>query len=373
MRKNFLKAIQTLLVFSLAFTLTSCWNFDNPLEEMGGSGSGSGSGSGGGSSDSDSTPTLTMEQTPLTFEAAEAGAQVTFTIKVATGPVEYSRDGKIWSPYTSDEAIELAAVGDKVSFRGTNAAYASDTQNSSISCYKDCYIYGNIMSLIKKEDFENVTKFTEDYTFNGLFKNNDKIKNHTDATKYLVLPATKMTAYCYYGMFFNCTGLTTTPVINVDCDGKMSCMNGMFYGCTGLTTVAEGSKISGNMGIYSCQDMFTGCAKLASVPSDLLPATSLAVECYSYMFQNCAELKKAPKLPAVTLSNGCYYWMFNGCTDLNEAWVKADYTVANNECTDMFNGCTGANDASSKFHSAYAANYIGAFAGLTNWTAASYE
>ena len=107
MKKNFLKALQTLLVFSLAFTLTSCWNFDNPLEEMGGSGSGSGSGGGGGSSDSDSTPTLTMEQTPLTFEAAEANAKVTFTIKVATDPVEYSRDGKTWSPYTSAEAIEL--------------------------------------------------------------------------------------------------------------------------------------------------------------------------------------------------------------------------------------------------------------------------
>lgn len=74
-------------------------------EEMGGSGSGSGGG--GGSSDSDSTPTLTMEQTPLTFEAAEANAKVTFTIKVATDPVEYSRDGKTWSPYTSAEAIEL--------------------------------------------------------------------------------------------------------------------------------------------------------------------------------------------------------------------------------------------------------------------------
>ena len=138
-------------------------------EEMGGSGSGSGGG--GGSSDSDSTPTLTMEQTPLTFEAAEAEAKVTFTIKVATDPVEYSRDGKIWSPYTSDEAIELTAVGDKVSFRGTNAVYASGYYDySNISCDKDCYIYGNIMSLIKKEDFENVTAFTADYTFLGLFR-----------------------------------------------------------------------------------------------------------------------------------------------------------------------------------------------------------
>ena len=43
MKKNyFLKTIQTLLVFSLAFTLTNCGNLDNPLEELSGSG-GSGS------------------------------------------------------------------------------------------------------------------------------------------------------------------------------------------------------------------------------------------------------------------------------------------------------------------------------------------
>lgn len=48
MKKCLLRSFQALLVFSLAFTLTSCWNFDNPLEEM--SGSGSGGGSGGGSS-----------------------------------------------------------------------------------------------------------------------------------------------------------------------------------------------------------------------------------------------------------------------------------------------------------------------------------
>ena len=183
-----------------------------------------------------------------------------------------------------------------------------------------------------------------------------------------------MTTKCYNLMFFNCTGLTTTPVIKVDCDEKADCMNGMFYSCKGLTTVAEGSKISGNMGNSSCQFMFNYCNKLASVPSDLLPATSLAENCYYEMFQGCKKLEKAPKLPAGTLSNGCYYQMFDGCTDLNEAWVKADYTVANNECTNMFNGCTGANDASSKFHSADAANYKTAFsAGLSNWTAASYE
>ena len=313
MKKNFLKAIQTLLVFSLAFTLTSCWNFDNPLEEL--SGSGSGGGSGSSDSDTDSTPTLTMEQTPLTLEAAEANAKVTFTIKVATGPVEYSRDGKTWSPYTSAEAIELAAVGDKVMFRGTNAAYASGYSDySNISCDKDCYIYGNIMSLIKDEGFENENTLTADWTFMRLFDDNTHIKNHTDAAKTLLLPATKMTAYCYFGMFSGCKGLTTTPVINVDCDGKESCLDQMFSACTELTKVADNSKIDGNMGSGCCCDMFQGCSKLASVPADLLPSTNLASGCYQNMFNNCTELTKAPKLPATTVEHitKCYNSMFKG-------------------------------------------------------------
>jgi len=315
-------------------------------------------------------PALTMLQTPLTFEAAVAGAQVTFTINVATG-VEYSTDGENWSPYTSATAITLAAIGDKVSFRGTNAAYSDGGSISNISCDNDCYIYGNIMSLIKKEDFENVTTFTENNTFRRLFENNAKIKNHTDATKYLVLPATKMTANCYRNMFYRCEGLTTTPVINVDCDGKVDCMNRMFYDCTGLTTVAEGSKISGNMGTSSCSEMFSGCSKLESVPSDLLPSISLATYCYFEMFQNCAKLKKAPKLPAETLKTLCYYCMFYGCTDLNEAWVKADYTNTNSECTGMFYGCTNASTSTFHTDGDWSA-WKTAFASIDTWTFAAY-
>ena len=310
-------------------------------------------------------PALTMLQTPLTLEAAEAGAKVAFNIGVATG-VEYSTDGENWSSYTSGTAITLAAIGDKVSFRGTNAAYSDGFAFSNISCDKDCYIYGNIMSLIKANGFENETTLTADYTFYGLFMYNAKIKNHTDATKYLVLPATKMTAYCYYQMFYNCTGLTTTPVINVDCDAKEFCIAEMFRSCSGLTTVAEGSKISGNMGSSSCSEMFSGCSKLESVPSDLLPSISLATYCYFEMFQNCAKLEKAPKLPAETLKSYCYYSMFYGCTVLNEAWVKADYSVANNECTGMFYGCAATGTIHSKTGSNWDTGKVAA--GISTWT-----
>ena len=96
----------------------------------------------------DPTPTLTPEptmlETPLTFEAAEAGAQVIFNIvtTVATNEVQYSTDGEHWSTYTSGTAITLTNVGDKVMFRGTNATYAgppsSTDNNSNFSCNKNC-------------------------------------------------------------------------------------------------------------------------------------------------------------------------------------------------------------------------------------------
>ncbi len=338
-----------------------------------------------------STP-ADMKSTPLTLEAAEAGAIVRFTINVATG-VEYSTDGENWSSYTSDTPITLAAIGDKVSFRGTNAAYSDGYGFSNISCDKYCYIYGNIMSLIKKEDFENVTTFTADYTFFGLFMNNAKIKNHTDATKYLVLPATKMTARCYQQMFDGCVGLTTTPVINVDCNAKECCMAGMFIFCTGLTTVAEGSKISGNMGESSCEQMFYSCSNLESVPSDLLPATSLADYCYMGMFYGCsklttvpvelpatdlknycynsmfygsASLTTAPKLPATTLASDCYGNMFMNCTSLNEVWVKAGYDSG--ACLFMFAGAAAGGTLHTDGNGWAAGTNL-----PTGWTITTYE
>ncbi len=206
-------------------------------------------------------PDLAMLQTPLTLEAAEAGAKVTFFIKVATG-VEYSTDGENWSSYTSDTPITLAAIGDKVSFRGTNATYSDGIVFSKISCDKDCYIYGNIMSLIKKEDFENVTTFTADNTFCGLFMNNAKIKNHTDATKYLVLPATTLADNCYLCMFYGCASLTTAPKLPATTLVN-GCYDFMFQGCTSLTEAwVKAGYVSS-----SCMNMFTGAAATGTIHS----------------------------------------------------------------------------------------------------------
>ena len=201
---------------------------------------------------------------PLTFEAKDAGATVKFTFFDGfTGTVEYSTDGLTWNGYTSGTEIVLANIGDKVMFRGDNETYSSfdeseyEYKTCRFSCGADCYIYGNIMSLVSSNDFEVKKELTERGTFESLFRNNSHILIH--AIYPLLLPAMTLSVDCYAEMFRNSKSLTSTPVLPA-------------------TTLAEGC--------YSV--MFAYCSNLTSAPD--LPAPTLAVDCYSYMFYSCKSL-----------------------------------------------------------------------------------
>lgn len=226
--------------------------------------------------------------TPLTLEAKEAGAKVTFTFSKykASGVVEYSTDGTNWSTYTGGTPITLNSAGDKVMFRGNCAKY----DMSNISCDKDCYIYGNVMSLISSTGFATATELTEGDTFRDLFKRNEHIVNHD--SKPLSLPATELTNSCYAHMFDGCTSLETAPVLPA-------------------TTLAY----------YCYESMFNGCNNLTTAPA--LPATELADNCYESMFKRCNKLETAPVLPATKLAYYCYYEMFRYCSNLSSVTCLA--------------------------------------------------
>ena len=226
--------------------------------------------------------------TPLTLEAKEAGAQVTFTFsnKKASGVVEYSTDGTNWSTYTGGTAITLNSAGDKVMFRGNCQTY----NQSNISCDKDCYVYGNVMSLISSTGFATVTKLTEGDTFRDLFKRNEHIVNHD--SKPLSLPATTLTGSCYAHMFEGCTSLETAPVLPA-------------------TTLAD----------FCYEFMFQACNNLTTAPA--LPATTLAKKCYQQMFYGCDHLETAPVLPATKLAFYCYREMFCCCYNLSSVTCLA--------------------------------------------------
>ncbi len=224
------------------------------------------------------------EALPLTLEAVEAG-----TIKIENPKkltILFSKNGAAKESFSDTKEITVAA-GDKVEFFGNNAGYGDNIywKRTTFSCSAKTYLYGNLMSLVDENNFKTNTKLTAERTFSDLFYVSSKTHNlYNHPTKEIVLPATELTAKCYYYMFAYCYNLTRAPE---------------------------------------------------------LPATKLAARCYYGMFISCNSLTKAPKLPATELAGACYQYMFNGCSELEDVWVKAAY---NGECSNMLNsaGVTGA-------------------------------
>ena len=226
------------------------------------------------------TATTGYHAMPLTLEAREDGAEVSFKLSGAvTGPVEYrtclSGAWGAWTGYTSETGITLPATGDKVSFRGTNAKY----DQSTISCTGDCYLYGNVMSLIDALSFPALKELTEEHTFQDLFKGNKHID--INAARPFLLPATTLSSDCYLSMFSGCENLTVAPA---------------------------------------------------------LPATNLANYCYTNMFQDCKRLEHGPLLPATSLTTSCYYGMFHDCGSLKSVICLATEFIIIDNINEMLYG-----------------------------------
>lgn len=251
-----------------------------------------------------------MTETPLTFEAVEAG---TITVNLDEGAtleaIQYKLNDAEWTDVTWNETISLAA-NDVISFRGDNGTcYINDDDleiwaGFHFECSNPCYVYGNMMSLIDEDGFATNTTLTEPFTFFHLFQTSDYEPNNTilnHPTKDIVLPATTLTANCYDGLFDGCRGITrATELPATTLADWCYCM--MFSG-TGITTAPA------------------------------LPASTLADACYADMFMNCTNLTTAPDLPAATLAEGCYTDMFSGCTSLNYVKclatdISADYCTS---------------------------------------------
>ena len=304
--------------------------------------------------------------TPLTLEAAAANAVVTFDNKAAD-IVTYKKNGGALETIASGDSAEITLdnIGDKVQFFGDNTRYGNSDvafDCSNISCTEDCYVYGNIMSLVKSDGFASEDTLTGNYSFACLFYNNAKIKNKTGYA--LLLPATTLSAYCYYSMFYGCSLITVAPdlpatVLKNSCYRQMFqectslasapelpattlesyCYMSMFQKCTSLTAAPELSAETLASNCY--RTMFLGCTGLASAPA--LSATTLADDCYQSMFHGCTNLTSAPALPAETLAPYCYCGMFVDCTSLTSAPELPATTLPTYSYWHMFKGCTKLN------------------------------
>ena len=241
---------------------------------------------------------------PLTFEAKVASSSVTFDNQGESINLEYSTDGSTWTDCSSGVTVTLENIGDKVAFRGNNTSF-SHNKKHIFTFTGQCYIYGNIMSLLESATFATATELKTSFVFWFLFHNQSALYNHP--INELLLPATTLTSDCYEEMFSGCTNITKAPDLPA-------------------TTLAD----------LCYAWMFSGCTSLTKAPD--LPATTLTSDCYENMFSGCTNITKAPDLPATTLADLCYAEMFRGCTNLNSIRCLATDISATNCTTNWLDG-----------------------------------
>ena len=254
---------------------------------------------------------------------------------------EYSHDGETWQSGTSSTVISFKESGERVYFRASGLTASSSSGIGSFSASAGEFnIGGNIMSMAYGADYRGKTELTQTYTFYKIFYQLTRLKS----AKFLALPATTLTSYCYRQMFYGCTSLIAAPALPATTLATY-CYADMFYNCKALVNAPS---LPATTLATSCyRQMFYGCTSLVNAPA--LPATTVTRTCYSYMFRGCTSLVNAPALPAMGLSvssygsnyEGCYENMFYGCTSLvNAPAILPATTLANSCYRYMFNGCT---------------------------------
>lgn len=278
-----------------------------------------------------------FSQQYFTIESLENGNVITLTIGENVSAtdlqsVSYSIDnGANWITTQVVNSITKTINvnvnrGEKILWKGTGNRFVSGNATNYSSIFtstKTFNVYGNIMSLIKGDNFANDSNLPSARTFNFLFYNANKL---VDASNFMLTPTT-MTLGCYMSMFRGCSSLTKAPSLPATTLAQQ-CYWLMFVGCTSLI---EAPELPATTLANSCYaTMFDGCTSLVKAPE--LPATTLNSGCYGYMFRNCSSLTEAPFLPANTLAETCYQYMFYGCTALKSIKCLATDISATN-CT----------------------------------------
>ena len=265
-------------------------------------------------------------ETPLTIEAREAG---TITIlNPLNRRIMYNAEGYGFTHYTvkssSANPIEIAVTaGQRVILGGENETYATGWENyTNISFSSDCYVYGNVMSLVNYQYYgsperDSRVSTAKDWAFTQLFGGwNDSeharphLLNHP--VKTIELPATSVGKGAYREMFAFCTNMTVAPELPAT----------TFTG--GPYTAVENDQPYGFM--------FINCTSLRKAPS-ILPATTVPACTYMSMFDLCESLEATPVLPAQNPGYLAYNYMFNGCSSLKQITCYAKGNLGDSGAT----------------------------------------
>ena len=190
--------------------------------------------------------------------------------------IQKSTDGITWetmSPTSTTAITATIPANGRLYLRSGVTSWASSTSyynffNSAKGNFK---IGGNITSLLYGSSFNGQTTFrgTESYTFLYLFKGNTKL---VDASE-LLLP-TDICSYCYYAMFYQCTNLTTAPVLPATTLAQ-NCYFYMFNSCTNLnyikclaTDISAGSCTTGWVSGVAANGTFVKNASMSNWTTD---------------------------------------------------------------------------------------------------------
>lgn len=227
--------------------------------------------------------------------------------------LETSTDWQTWDTYTIWDTITLSNIWDKVYWRNT-----SETDTWFTDMNNRYYRFVMTWSIAWSWDVtyllnKNGTDTVSNYCFYGLFQ------NCTSLTSAPSLPATTLWAYCYTSMFRGCTNLTTTPLLPATTLVQY-CYNSMFLWCTSLKTLTPLS--ASTLDKYCCSQMFQDCTWLEQIP--ILPATTLITYCYYRMFYNCSKIKLSASQT----------WDYQTSYRIPTEWT---WTTASNALTEMFN------------------------------------
>lgn len=190
----------------------------------------------------------------LTFVALEDGT-ISFTYTEYVNPdaqdanyVEYSIDeGQTWTRLNNvslEEKIITVNVsqGDKVLWRGDNSTLGMEEEwleSGHFSSSGKVDVMGNVMSILYGSNFENKYEIENHYALMGLFSDVSSGEQICDVVnaENLILPATTLSHYCYYSMFYGCTNLTTAPELPAVTLSGYRCYGNMFSGCTSLNYI----------------------------------------------------------------------------------------------------------------------------------------
>lgn len=252
----------------------------------------------------------------FTIESTEDSNKISISKSNTPGSrnMSYSVDnGETWTDLTLTAKTDIATIntGDKIIFKAINDNLATKWnvywRFSSLKRFK---VYGNVMSLLFGDGFENNSEFKSGTSFNlcGLFYGTSTL---VDASN-LILPATVCKTSSYNGMFRGCTNLVSAPKLPAT-QSAQDCYSSMFEGCINLEAAPEINLV--NMSEGSCMRMF--CMdrnnKLTTpkmTKSPILRCATCATNCYKEMFKGNGNLVEVTCLKTDDIEC-CDNWLAN--------------------------------------------------------------